>query len=133
MSNSGRPIETRMSAGIALLRRTGSMSFQLRFSDDEDPIVWMAVGEWRIGEDGRPAREGKTHYEVAAAMTPPAAVMRLLDQMIDGGTCPQCERVTSVLHDAAGVRPLGRITCVWGYDAELELYVRSCDGKKAAG
>jgi hypothetical protein len=31
-----------------LVRRTGAKATQVRYSDDEQPVIWMAVVEWRV-------------------------------------------------------------------------------------
>jgi hypothetical protein len=122
-------MDPRMVAGIKLIERTGARQVQIRYSDDEQPVVWMAVGRWSVGEDGVPvASGGREHYEVMAATDPAKAVMRLADQMIDGGLCPNCHQVTTVVHDERGW-PLDHVTCAWTYSAERHAYVRGCDGK----
>lgn len=134
MPDGRSPEEARMVAAIALLRRTGATSFQLRYSDDEDPVIWMAVGEWHIA-DGRPVPAeagGEIHYDAAAAADPPTAVMRLLDEKLDGGQCTHCGRPSTVLHEPGEVWPLDGATCAWRYDPERGEYVRGCADVDAA-
>lgn len=114
---------------MSLIERTGARSFQVRYSDEEEPVVWMAVGEWSLGRDGRPvAKGGKQAFEVGAAMNPLQAVLRLLDQMIDGGECNHCHRPTGVTDDWQHEMPLSDVVCWYVYDPEMEVYRRSCEG-----
>ena len=70
-------------AGVDLIGRTGATGFQIRYSDDEEPTVWVAVANHR-----------GTH-SVAAALHPGRAVMRLCEELIDGGECTHCHRVAT--------------------------------------
>jgi hypothetical protein len=120
--------DPRMLAGIQLVQRVGAKTFQLRYSDDEEPVVWMAVAG-HIVHDGKMASRGKVNtYTVGAALTPARAVQRLLDELVDGGRCAHCDRPTGVEHDFASTMPLSDHVCWYQYDPELELYRRSCEG-----
>lgn len=124
------PDDPRMLAAIDMLRRTGQRSFQLRYSDDEDPLVWMAVGEWCIGPDGRPVRDGgEVHHEAAAALTPFGAVFRLCEQAMDGGTCAHCGRPSGITMDWRESMPLAEVLCWTVYDPETSSFRRSCEGE----
>jgi hypothetical protein len=133
-SDSGpRPDDPRFLAAIDLIRRTGARSFSIRYSDDEQPVLWMAVGEWRW-EDGRPVAEGgQLRYETAAAMDPLTAVMRLLDQTMDGGTCVHCGKVTAVSDKWDLPTFMDDQLCWYVYDPELRTFRRSCEGEATTG
>jgi len=103
-------------AALDMLRRTGLRSFQIRYSDDEEPTVWMAVGVW-----------GDDRWECAAAGHPMQALMRLLDQAIDGGTCTHCGRPTGVSDHWESSMPLADAVCWQVYDPSTKKFVRSCD------
>jgi hypothetical protein len=55
--------DPKIAAAIDMLRRTGLRSFQIRYQDDEQPTVWIAVGVW-----------GDDLWECAAASSPAQAV-----------------------------------------------------------
>jgi hypothetical protein len=71
-------------AAVALVGHTGASHLTIGFSEEHDPPVWFAV-----------VRYGSRH-EAAGAMTPRGAVLRLLDQLVDGGMCAHCQRPTGV-------------------------------------
>lgn len=108
--------DPRLTAGVELLGRTGASSFQLRYSDDEEPVIWMAGAEWRQG------------FECAAATSPLRAVLRLLDRVIDGGKCVHCQRPTGVTDDFSVTMPVNEVFCWYVYDPELKTFRRSCEG-----
>lgn len=121
--------DPRLTAGIMLLGNSGSRSFQLRFSDDEDPVVWIAVAEYFLNDSGRPvAKGGKQTFETAAGMTPVKAVLRLCDQVMDGGLCLHCHKPTGVTDEWRGDMPLGEVICWYRYDPETEKFRRGCAG-----
>ena len=124
------PDDPRMTAAITLLRRTGAREFQLRYSDDEQPVIWMAVAKWSIGGDGRPkAKGGRPMYEAAASINPVVAVLRLCDQVIDGGECAHCGRPSGVTDDWRADMPLADVVCWYVYDPETHEYRRGCEGE----
>src|SRR3954471_20750719 len=65
---------------------TGAKSVQLRWSDDEQPVVWMAVAEYG------PPRYDETNHEVDASIHPVRAMLRLCERLADGGMCNHCKR-----------------------------------------
>lgn len=103
-------------AGMDLLGHTGAEFTQLRYCNEELPVVWMAVGKW--GE----------HHKVGAGMNPVSAVLRLLDDAIDGGTCQHCKRPTGVSEDFDEM-PLDNLVCWYQYDPELKKFRRGCAGE----
>jgi hypothetical protein len=61
----------RLVEAITYLRRNcGARAFQLRYSDDEQPVIWMALA---IVEGGG--------HEVAASLHPVRAVERLCERL----------------------------------------------------
>jgi hypothetical protein len=116
-STSGQPDDPRFLACVDFLGRTGAASFQIRYSDDEQPVVWMAVGEWAQG------------HECAAGLTPLSAVVRLVEQVGDGGMCAHCGRASGVSTDWAHEQPLDQLICWHVYDPETRKFRRSCEGE----
>lgn len=110
----GGPEDPRFIAAIEMLRRTGAVSIGIRFQDDEDPTVWLAVATWDKGE------------EAAGAMTPLLALMRLCGQVIDGGTCMHCGR-TTVFSDDFRNLPLADAVCWYAWDPEAKTFRRGCE------
>ena len=110
--------DPRVTALIAMIGRTGAGSFQIRYSDDEDPVVWIAVSEHH------------GHHTAAGGMTPLEAVYRLAELLIDGGECQHCHRPTGVTLDHDDM-PLDPLICWYQYDPELATYRRGCEGETA--
>lgn len=110
--------DPRFTAAMTWLgKSTGAKSLQIRYSDDEQPIVWLAVGEW-----DNPVVKG---HECAAGMGPLTAVMRLCEQVSDGGICTHCRKPTGFVPEAdPGPMPLTDHVCWWTFDGSA--YVRGC-------
>jgi hypothetical protein len=107
--------DPRLAAAVDLLRRTGAASFAVRYSDDETPIVWLAVAEYR---DGR--------WEAAAGHHPLQATLRLCDTVVDGGKCTHCGRMTGFEAKALDAMPANELVCWYQYDPGRQAYVRGC-------
>jgi hypothetical protein len=107
--------EDMLVAAVDMVGRTGSEFCQVRYDDHEQPVVWMAVGKW-----------GDTH-EVGAGMNPIRAVIRLLESVVDGGTCQYCGKPTSITEDYDSM-PLDKLVCWYQYDPELKKFRRGCEG-----
>ena len=86
------------------------------------PLVWIAIAEFK----GAP-------HQVNAGTHPVIALEKLLEQLIDGGTCQHCGRPTSLLTDLADPGLLATIACTYQYDPELKTYRRSCEGETHEG
>jgi hypothetical protein len=108
--------EPRLLAGIDLLRRTGAAETQIRFHDDEKPVVWIAVAVYSQGA------------EAAGALDPVLAVLRLCEQVIDGGQCVHCKRPAGLDPDTLDRMPLDKLVCWYQYDPELQTFRRGCEG-----
>jgi hypothetical protein len=111
------PLDAKATAGVAMIGRTGARNIQIRYHDDEQPVVWMAVGEWPGGR-----------HEVAAGLDPTRAVLRLCEQVIDGGTCQHCRRPAGFEPDHLDTMPVGQLVCWYQWDPELETFRRRCEG-----
>ena len=98
-----------------MIGRTGAKSFQMRYSDDEDPTVWIAVAVY-----------SERTFECAAASDPVGAVLRLCDQLVDGGQCTHCHRPTVFVAD---INPtlLDDVFCWYQWDPELSTFRRGCE------
>lgn len=107
-------------AAVDLIGRSGSESFQIRYQDDEQPTVWMALAKYIHPTLG-------IGWEVGAGFDPTRAALRLLDEIIDGGTCTHCGKPTGVIHDTVEPPPFASV-CWFTYDPELKTFRRGCEG-----
>lgn len=123
---SGLPpeVENRLMACVDLVHRTGASGFQLRYSDDEQPVVWMAIAGYANG------RRVEPQYEVGAALAPDRAAFRLVESLVDGGQCQHCKRPTGV-DDSWGKMPFDEHVCWYQYDPEIRKFRRGCEGDVA--
>lgn len=110
--------EKRMGACVELIGRTGAQDFQLRYSDDLEPTVWIAVAQWH--------RAGESYHLCAAGMNPLEAAFALCEQAIDGGECQHCHKASGV---ALGfdAMPLKGSVCWYQYDPEMVTFRRGCE------
>lgn len=124
-------LDPRFIAAVDLVRRTGALEFQIRYSDDEMPVVWFACARHLKGPDGTPVAAGtpggEISWDAAAGMTPYRAVFRLCETLVDAGTCQHCSRPTGV-HDAPESMPMEDVFCWYAYDPELKTFRRGCEG-----
>ena len=124
---SDEPLPKQSLAAIDLLRRTGMSFFELRYSDENYPVVWMAVAGWLTDRRGRPVAHGRPNkFEAAGALTPELAVYRLCDVVIDGATCAHCGRPTG-FETSLDSMPLPEHICWYQYDPELDIFRRGCE------
>lgn len=103
-----------LKAAVALLGRTGATDLTIGYSDEHEPPVWFAVASF-----------GDQH-EASGAMSPVLAVLRLLELLVDGGTCAHCRRPTSVVVEQ-GTMPLSDTICWYQFDPELKTFRRGCE------
>ena len=115
--------EPKLLAAIDLLKRTGASGMQLRYSDDEEPVIWLTVAAYKRGDEER--------HEVDAALDPVTATLRLCERLVDGGTCTHCHRPTGLDPDTLDTMPLDELVCWYQYDPELETFRRGCEGDAA--
>lgn len=129
MTDDGYELDPKFIAGVDMARRTGSIEFQLRYSDDAEPTVWVAVATHNIGVNGLPAppaEPGEITHTAAGGLTPLSAVLRLCDQLIDGGQCAHCGKPSAFDHGTASALPPALCWTQW--DPELKTYRRNCEG-----
>lgn len=116
-----------LAAAIDLIGRTGAIETQIRYSDDEEPTVWIAVAGFHAQPDGRPGRGVINHYEAAGALVPAEAAVRLAEQILDGAPCARCGLPCGVDVDWDRVdTPLDRFMCWVRYDPELKTFAKTC-------
>jgi hypothetical protein len=125
----------RFVAGVAMLGRTGARDFRVGYSDPDDgePTVWYAVATWDSVTAG-PTVHRSGAAEAAGAMDPVTAVMRLCEQVIDGGTCAHCHQLTifdANPSDSPFDSLLEMMGCVYAWDPELATFRRGCESDLA--
>ncbi|MCB0968293.1 MAG: hypothetical protein KDB37_15785 [Ilumatobacter sp.] len=118
--------QAKLSAAVAMIGRCGAASVQIRWSDDEDPVVWFVVAEFDEGV-----------WETAAGRDPIEAALRCAEQLVDGATCVHCGRPTALDTDwQSPVTSIADMTglalCAYVYDPELHTFRRSCEGEETA-
>jgi hypothetical protein len=110
--------------------------FQMRYSDDEEPIVWFAVAGYYRGRDGTPVASAKEatsphmSYRVGADLDPLNAMFRLLDDVVDGAMCAHCGRPTGFVEGVENM-PLAEHVCWYIWDPESKSYMRGCEARDA--
>jgi hypothetical protein len=109
-------VQERMTAAFDLIHRTGAQSAGIRYQDDEPPTVWIALASY----------DGDRH-EAAAALDPLRAVLRLCEQLVDGGVCTHCRRPSGLEPDSIETMPLNDLVCWYQYDPELKTFRRGCE------
>ena len=109
--------DPRVKPAIELLGRTGADQFQLRYCDEYKPRVWIASALWN------------RTWECAAAINPIRAIFRLIDSVLDGGTCLQCGRPTGFEPSLQPeTMPMNKLVCWFQWDPELKTFRRGCEG-----
>jgi hypothetical protein len=107
--------DPRLTPAVDLLGRTGASEFQIRYCDEDKPVVWIAAARW--GD----------HWECAAATHPMGAIFRLCDEVIDGGQCRHCGRPAGFAPDL-DTMPLEPLVCWYQWDPERKTFRRNCAG-----
>ena len=106
---------------VKWLPRLGASELQIRYSDDQAPIVWMAVAKVTVRR--------VSGFEAAAALDPSEAVKRLATQLIDGGLCVHCGKPTGF--EADWTIPdfdTDAFVCWVTYDPEVDRIRLGCGG-----
>jgi hypothetical protein len=112
----------KLQAALDFLRRTGARQIQVRYSDDEMPVVWFVVASY---DGANPT--GTKGVETDAALSPTAAVLRLCERLADGGQCTHCGRPTGFEPHLLLRMPYDQQICWYQYDPELKTYRRGCE------
>lgn len=126
-------IDPRFIAAVKLLERTGSASFRIGYTDENEdgkPVIWHATVEYRRQHGIAFSRI----HEVDAALDPVTATLRLCERVIDGGRCAHCGKSTVFAGgtDSSHEQKVARGVngCLYAWDPELETFRRDCEGDK---
>lgn len=118
-------------AAVDMVRRTGTLEFQIRYQDDNEPTVWIALARHKWGTAGRPVasdKKGIERWTTASSMSPVGAVVALCETLIDGGMCAHCHRPAGITVEIDPM-PAGSLICWTQYDPELKTFRRACEGE----
>jgi len=128
--------DPRFLGAVDLLRRSGASGFQIRYSDDQQPVVWIAVSSYNAESLARIRRaagrhvEGESeHHAVAAGLTPLRAVFQLCEDLIDGGHCAHCGKPTAFLADTRPPGPVMDPFCCYQWNPQSKAFRRACQDK----
>lgn len=113
--------DPRLTAAIDLIGRTGAQQVQIRYSDDEQPTLWLVAAKF-------PTDEGWA-WEAAGAKGPLSAALRLLELVLDGGACAHCGKTSGVWEWWEKTPSLHTHICWYVLDPELGKFRRSCEGE----
>jgi hypothetical protein len=111
-----KPDDPRFIGGVELLRRTGMTEFQLRFDEEQDPVVWNALAKF-TGD----------RYVVGSALAPDRALFDLCERVIDGGKCVHCGRPS--VFTPPGDEPIPGLTrslCLYQWSDDKQVFDRAC-------
>lgn len=106
--------DDKLVAAVGMLNRTGAIQVQIRYCAEEEPTIWVAAAKYK-----------ENHWEAAAGMGPHAAVFRLCDQVIDGGTCQHCGRPAG-FETGTDPMPLDTLVCWYQYDPSTKKFSKGC-------
>lgn len=111
--------DRKLVALVDLIGRTGAKDFAIQWTELErqpPKVAWIAS-----------ASHGK-HLTIGAALEPVQAAYRLAEQLIDGGECTHCHRMTGVDEDPFASKVFDDAICFYRYDPELKTFRRTCEG-----
>jgi hypothetical protein len=120
--------DPRFTAALDLVRRNGAREIQLRFDDEQKPIVWVAVAGFSI-IDGIPAGRGKINaHQAGGGLDPLTALFSLCRACLDRhGLCVHCGRNT-MFDESFSPQPFEAVYCWYKWDPEMKVFRRSCEG-----
>lgn len=109
---------------VDLCRRAGARTYRIEHTEEANgPVVWVAIAETRW-----PTRP----IEFAAGLSPVDATYGLAANLVDGGTCVHCTRLSGLeaLDADVDTEPFdGPVPICWyRFDPELRTYRRECEG-----
>jgi ribosomal protein S12 methylthiotransferase accessory factor YcaO len=109
---------------VDMVRRCGARTYRIEHTVEENgPVIWVAVAETRW--EKRPVVFG-------AGLDPVRATYALAAELVDGGTCAHCARISGIeaLDADVDTEPFsGPVPICWyRFDPELRTYRRECEG-----
>ena len=122
--------DPRYIAAIELIRRNGAREIQLRYDDEQNPIVWVAVAGFAI-INGKPSLgRGKINaHQAGGGLNPLLAIFALCRACLDRrGLCVHCGKNT-MFDETFEPQPLEDFYCWYQWDPELKTFRRGCEGE----
>lgn len=119
--------DPRYIAAIELVRRNGAREIQLRYDDEQKPIVWVAVAGFSI-INGKPSGTGKINaHQVGCGLDPLSSLFGLCHACLDRrGVCNHCQRNT-MFDEKFSPQPLEAFYCWYQWDPEVKTFRRGCE------
>ena len=120
--------DPRYVAAIDLIRRNGAREIQLRYDEEQKPIVWVATAGFSI-IDGKISGRGKVNaHQAGGGLDPLTAIFALCRACLDRrGQCVHCGRNT-MFDENFESQPLALFYCWYQWDPELKMFRRGCEG-----
>lgn len=109
-------------AAISFIRSLGAKQVQLRYSDDEEPDIWIAVARF-----DKKNRIHADELEVDASLTAIQAVIRLTERLMDGNSCRFCRKRMALEANTLAKMPFDQLICWYQWDPELKVIRRGCE------
>lgn len=119
--------DPRYVAAISLVRRMGAREIQLRYDQEQKPIVWVATAGFSV-INGVPTNRGKINaHQAGAGLDPLTAVFSLCRACLDRhGVCVHCGRNT-MFDENFSPQPLEAFYCWYQWDPESKTFRRGCE------
>lgn len=120
--------DPRFTAAIDFLKRMGAREFQIRYDDEQEPIVWVAVSGFSI-INGKISGRGKTNaHQCGSGFDPLRAIFNLMASSLNfKGHCNHCGRNT-MFDENFGEVPMDDVFCWYQWDPETKTFRRGCEG-----
>lgn len=122
--------DPRYVAAIDLVRRNGAREIQLRYDDEQNPIVWVAVAGFSIINGKIAQSRGKINaHQAGGGLDPLSALFALCRACLDRqGRCVHCDRNT-MFDENFSAQPLEAFYCWYQWDPEMKTFRRGCEGE----
>lgn len=119
--------DPRFVGAIDLVRRNGARDVQIRYDDEQNPIVWVVVAGFSI-IDGKPSARGKVNaHQAGGGLNPLTAIFALCRACLDRkGVCNHCGRNT-MFDEHFEPQPLEEFYCWYQWDPEVKTFRRGCE------
>jgi hypothetical protein len=112
-----------LAACIDMAQRCGAREWQIRYSDDSEPVLWLAYCLCRTEDSPQMVAQ------VAGGMSAEDAAFRLCERLVDGGLCTHCGKPSGLL-EVEDTGPLtdvlSRAICWYRYSAPMKRFRPAC-------
>lgn len=120
--------DPRWVAAIDLLRRNGAREVQIRYDDEQKPIVWVTTASFSV-INGKPSNRGKINaHQAGGGLDPMSSIFALCRACLDRrGKCNHCGKNT-MFDETFESQPLEDFYCWYQWDPEMQTFRRGCEG-----